>query len=476
MPTATTHHDGTPALDDPTASSPPRYWWLKRILVAYAIWALAMVAIWFWWDHTARTRLNNTLAAYKAAGQRVYIEDFQPLYIPDEENAAVGLVAAYEAITTPYEYSRQLPYNDYWIDDWHETPTLLLDQLPDGTTWVSRHSQVIENYLIGTSRARLDWGHQIRTPVMEATLQHVNGQRWLAKLIRSIAIARGSDAESTLPLQLAEALISHSNLLATRVAAAVETRHAIEVRGRASDLIESLPGLGTNILRDDTANKNLIHHLLSSSNMQTLVPQAFEAERMMIVDTMTNAIGQEISAQQNRTSANGEISIIARVIQPIFTLDANVTIQHFDRLMEEAASGIYVKSRIPAWPANEGLDKVLRNLSDLLWGKSDELIRLAAEADARSLMAAITIGLRMYQRDFGTLPNSLDVLIPHYLPYLPVDPFNPTGETFGFIHATQRPWLYSLGADNIDMSSKALAPTPFYTDDDILFFVDGKPE
>lgn len=57
---------------------PPRYWWLKRIVLAYALLFVALLILRLWWGHVAHNRLETEIAKYKAAGEPIEPEDFDP--------------------------------------------------------------------------------------------------------------------------------------------------------------------------------------------------------------------------------------------------------------------------------------------------------------------------------------------------------------------------------------------------------------
>ena len=52
MPPATAK-PAPPAADTPI---PPRFWWLKRILIAVGLMVVGLVGLWFWWNHEAERR------------------------------------------------------------------------------------------------------------------------------------------------------------------------------------------------------------------------------------------------------------------------------------------------------------------------------------------------------------------------------------------------------------------------------------
>ena len=57
----------------------------------------------------------------------------------------------------------------------------------------------------------------------------------------------------------------------------------------------------------------------------------------------------------------------------------------------------------------------------------------------------------MYESDHdGRLPDSLNDLVPDYLPVLPPDPMDPDGGTFGYTTLAGMPVIYSVGEDGND--------------------------
>lgn len=62
--------------------------------------------------------------------------------------------------------------------------------------------------------------------------------------------------------------------------------------------------------------------------------------------------------------------------------------------------------------------------------------------------ALIGIALELYRRDAGKWPESLDALVPRWIPELPVDPIN--GGPLGYRIVEGKPVVYSLGRDGDD--------------------------
>ncbi|MBD3176857.1 MAG: hypothetical protein GF320_16885 [Armatimonadia bacterium] len=84
----------------------------------------------------------------------------------------------------------------------------------------------------------------------------------------------------------------------------------------------------------------------------------------------------------------------------------------------------------------------------LLFSSLDKLIRKLHEHEAQVASLAVLCGLRLYAMDHGEMPESLDALVPDYLPEMPLDPF--TGEPLIYHPPAEGLALYSVGPDGQD--------------------------
>jgi len=76
--------------DNPPLPIPPRYWWLKRLLIASACLLVALALLRVWWGYHVQSLLDA---------------------IPDEDNAAL----LYEEALTAYSNITTGPEFDYWM-------------------------------------------------------------------------------------------------------------------------------------------------------------------------------------------------------------------------------------------------------------------------------------------------------------------------------------------------------------------------
>jgi hypothetical protein len=90
---------------------------------------------------------------------------------------------------------------------------------------------------------------------------------------------------------------------------------------------------------------------------------------------------------------------------------------------------------------------------------------MKARADRR--LSAAALAIRLYQADHaGRFPPSLEALVPAYLPFLPVDPFDPNGKPLRYVILPgalpgrgDRQLVYSVGMDGTDDTATRGAAT-----------------
>ncbi len=74
----------------------------------------------------------------------------------------------------------------------------------------------------------------------------------------------------------------------------------------------------------------------------------------------------------------------------------------------------------------------------------------------------LKIAIRAYQLDHGRLPSQLTQLVPDYIPALPIDPFDPSGQPPRFQNKGDDYLLYSVGQDGYDDGGQPQSyPIPF---------------
>ncbi len=92
-------------------------------------------------------------------------------------------------------------------------------------------------------------------------------------------------------------------------------------------------------------------------------------------------------------------------------------------------------------------------------------------------MAATALAMRMYELDHGRRPETLDQLVPDYLPDVPDDPFSETPRPIGYRPDANPPVLYSMGEDGEDDRGAFVlnkeGGVDWWESPDIVFFLNG---
>src|SRR5690606_10130268 len=93
--------------------------------------------------------------------------------------------------------------------------------------------------------------------------------------------------------------------------------------------------------------------------------------------------------------------------------------------------------------------------------------------------AAIALATRLFEADTGRLPETLEELVPDYLPHVPVDPFDAGGEPLRYRVVEGLPIVYSIGPDGRDDGGSVNHPERSYRGnlrDDYVFPLRFPPE
>src|SRR4051812_4708236 len=95
---------------EPLTPFPPRFYWLKRIVVIAVLFVIGFAGLMRWWQYAAMRRLNDEIARLHEAGERVTVEDFAVAAVRDRDNAALSLQTAAKSLTLTKSEDRLVDY------------------------------------------------------------------------------------------------------------------------------------------------------------------------------------------------------------------------------------------------------------------------------------------------------------------------------------------------------------------------------
>lgn len=441
---------------EPTIPYPPRFWWLKRILIAVALLLFALGGLRWGWGNVAEGRTRAIVDAAHAAGEPILPEDFAPATIPDPANAAVTLQHAANAIVTDA--------NSDWMDTkWNGdlSPATLarIDRIAANNATalqLARHAK---------SQPRADWGLVVRSPVMlNLPLSHFSPQRELAKLQQWVALrdhAKGNDAEAlerVLDLQRQTDAIEEGSLvvLVTDLVADGLQGLTCEAIGRIAPDLKVVDDRAASTAASGGATRvqvrAVIAALLDESRPRLAASRAWEGERMVMLDA-ANYVAQ------GRYSLPSQP--LAWVFKPMFILDGNRLAT--DLSQARYAAGLADRpAAVAALPQRSNRDasdlgRIAYLLSTTLASPPARLMQARFRNLAERRAAAIELALRLYRVNHGgRWPAALAELVPDYLPAVPADAMAAGGRPFGYHPSSTPPVIYSVGDNGIDDGGTSL--------------------
>ena len=446
-----------------TAPIPPRYWWLKRGVVAFFLYLAVLGVIRWRWGVYADDRLQSRVDAYRQRGEPVFIEDFQRPRLPDERNGVVLLREAFGLINEPAAPAAKLSDGDY-------APAFLAEHIDALRKQAGENAAVVDAVRAARELPETGWGLRFTSPAINLTLPDLSLMRTLAKHLATTAHVRHFDGNDAETVELLHDVLDISGRLAEMDGFVISTLVAVAIDALATWSIENFaPELRVEIggaAPDDGVPAKrerveaLIAQLLDDEKLHESLRRGLIGERSSLIDTFTLAANGRLPGWLAMGGGAGTPlpnSPFAWVDRPMVILDLCHALDYMSQLVQAAACKTYpaARAKLPAWGVpTTGPQSMTRTMSAVLMPSLERAIQLWFRVLAERRMAAVALALRLYELDHGAWPKTLDALVPEYLPELPADPFGADGRTFGFLPDADAPRLYSVGVDCADEGGK----------------------
>ena len=432
-----------PANDDTVRPIPPRYWWLKRLGGGFVVLLLVLVVLRLWWGHRAQSRLDATVAAIAAKGEPIYFEDMRIEPVPDQDNKAYHFRLALAAWPKVPGQAVVITETDWYAKE--DDPNRPPDPITDNAAYLREvEAKVLQHLRAMAAAPGVDWGVQLKSPAIDIDFRHLGETRKLARLIEDAAERADAIGDEQLTLAfvrlatpLAETLnIDLSSLLGHLVQISI---HAIQY-----DLLQRLlPALDLQVQeRENSARveaETLLAELLDESDVRQSLVRGWIGERWFIYDSTMAVIESRFNSMSIYGSSVGGTGrghkVVMVVVGPVLINDVTYMLDYLTILADAArvadnqvayddATHNGVMQRLGGDPQHE-LPR--RTLIRWLSGTFLPGLRAAETAHFRLIatrrMAATALAIRLYEIDHGQRPDTLEQLVPQYLPAVPRDPF-----------------------------------------------------
>ncbi|HWF18294.1 MAG TPA: hypothetical protein VG754_03460 [Verrucomicrobiae bacterium] len=442
------------------SGSPPRpkknsAWkkWFTRLFILCAIATIAVIVRFSVWRLRLHREINARVASIRAKGLPINWEDLShwPSDVPDSENAALIYTNAIAHIHFEHLTSKlvNLPMPGEKIS---ENDFSLVKQTVDTNQEGLQLIYSAEKF----TKARFPIDYNLGP---DAKLPHLSGLRGAARLLAHDAFlkaerkdAEGAAKAAEASLHLSSALENEPLLISQLTSLSIlnESCKSLErVLGKVTFSEPSLLRISTTLSLADATNQILTGLIgdralngeyirLAQDDVRKLVilgNQGADEEDKADVPTRNPGFVWRylgfFERDRNFYLRAMETNILAVTTPPPASLALT---NEVDELSREAQNGLYISSSLflPSYSRLTG--------------------RVATkDATIRTALAAIAIE-RWRNQHAGVIPDSLDSLVPVYLPSVPVDPYN--GEPLKFRKTSKGYVIYSVGPDRQDDGGK----------------------
>lgn len=434
-----------PTFDEVDYPYPPRFRWLKRLVVVYLLFGALLVGIRIWWGKLAQKRLDANIAAIRASGEPALAVDMNEEPVPDADNAAYYYRQAVAKLNpnvispaaSNYIYNDYPPFPRKWF--------ALADasqKTNQGAFDLAREAR---------KHPRVQWMAAYSSPLINVVLPHLNGARDLANHIGDNALLlhfTGNDAEAIESIKdvwaLADA-VDKTPLLVSHLV-------AIGIRALALDRLEiiardlTIEGVSpTTRPTDRPATRQQVSEImalvLDPDAEQRAVAHMFASERAFQVDSILFYPKS------------------SRWMWPMFQLDAVAAMHASDQWIASTTQPTWPATVVAMRPTSLPADNLAHAFSRIVIPALNRARLTDFKVEAEARLAATILAVRLYRLDHnGAFPPNLDALVPKYLAKVPEDPFSTQPREIGYAPPGKmpHPMVYSVGEDYTDNTM----PTP----------------
>lgn len=462
---------------------PRRFWWTKRLAVAYLL-LIAMLLLTRWiWGHLAERRLATEIAAVEAAGGTVDWQALAPEPIPDEENAAEFYKQAAAAVTMTAV--REMKFHDML-----DVPSFRARFAKEADALLAANDTVFNLCRQARPLIQADWGIQYTSPAVNVALPDFAPQKELARLLRLKTLRQAEQGDSKGAVETlrdaeaqARAMGQNSLLIGHLVSLSFELL-----------VLRSVEEVAPQLMLEDTAHPAARDAVpVDSRTLRKAIDDFLDdrlfasARRARLAEVASSNDLMEYGLVLQRNSASYGSALIfpwylraqAWVMRPLWRCDQAHLIK-YDRLLAEAAGKDSMAHSQP----------YLDRADQLAAASTSDLGRLAHPTTCISMMinvgltfhvnhavaaerrmAAMALALRQYELVEGRPAESLADLVDKYLPTVPVDPMDPSGSPIRALLSPDKMRLYSVGRNQRDDKGRFSRDDLLGEKVDLVFFL-----
>ncbi len=486
--------DGPPAPAHPRPERRHRSW-TKRVFILLAVFWVATGAARLWWGVAAERELDRQVRAIRDRGEPLTYAELAPPPVPDEQNAARLYRRAFES---PLLSWQDLPDGDekerlrrlgsmlmcmYYNRDFRREHPEDLDEI------VRLAAEPVELARWARRLDGVDWGIDYDGVTIVIPMRWLGDSRALARVLATVAIGeheRGRDAEAVESIRdllgLARAVDADAEEIGWLVATGI--------RSRAFEGVEEVaPGLRVDNGESPAGGdpiRELLTELLDEGPQRRGAVRGMRGQRAYLYQLLELARAGKQEEVINAGGSDGEVLLPTAgfMFRPVLAYEQARLLVIAGKCVEAVGQPTYplamdIAPERPVWDYEAGwTHRMARAVSHVHHPTCYIYLRRYYSSLAMRRMAAAAIALRLYELDHGRRPDTLEALVPDYLPSVPDDPFVEGGKVM-YLPDNDPPVLYCVGENGRDNGGKfrvySDGELDRETSPDLVFFLDGLP-
>ena len=443
----------------------------------------------YWrWGANAERALNEVVDELRRNGQPVEAADLVGPPVPGADNAAIDLRSAAQSLDTG-----SAAWKAFEAIDFDEPPTEASRRSSAAVLETDGARKALALVRQARSRRAADWQIPMQSPLISTLLPDVGEQRKLARVVRAAA------EQARLRDDCAAAVEYHRDILG--ISRAVDRQGllithlvALTISGMAVKEIEELAPqlkISAGVASADGPRpatpqqiRMLIADLLDEFPVNEGLRRAFQTERVLQLDTAQLLADRKLSLSAvTGTTRGGKGAGIDHLPRAMILSDARL-------MLDNATATLAALEKSPDWPTYQksvpppplpGAGESGRHfVASLLLPTYGTAVRNHFHGLGDRRLAAATLGVRLYAHDHrGKTPQTLDEIVPNYLPSLPIDPMAAGGKSLCYVPSPHAR-LYSVGDNGTDESGSEVPlnarkqPVSRWDQEDAVFSPDAK--
>lgn len=444
-----------------------RRWWLKLVALVVGAPIVILVILYLLWDHSARRGLEREIEKVRQSGAPLTVDDLiaewyvtdaagqRRLKTPYSENAAPVYQCAFDLLEElqltdeDYELLREMLKTDdpsQWSEEDAEKLKALLGKTAEVLELTKQATEMEQ------CQFEIDWwGGTVMFPAHGRNLRYLNSLV-LARALLKLRQGKGEEALEAcrLALNMSRAVRDERLLMPVlmRFALLSSSLRAMEA---AANALPAAPQVYRELIREIAAEE---------WDLQEHVRRALEGERALHFSLFTGLLEKgtfDISGSSFvKNYPPGYAWLMKSPMgRSIVRGDRVAYLRYMRRCVEAASQPLpraVKESKAVAGELQEMRESTRARMrypfTCMLAPGLRAITAILAEAVARCRVTEVGLALEMYNTREGKYPESLEELLPDFLPSIPEDPF--TGAPLKFKRSEKGVVVYSVGPNEED--------------------------